>query len=103
MFENNPFQINIYFFLSPGNVRKLFLDLDKGQRNETLPEWVKNKDYVSLKQEKQSRDSGAGVFQRILRNFKNTFFYRTPLVAASDVKPIFSIYTSWNIMKPLNF
>ena len=28
-------------------------------------------------------DSGTGVFLRILRNSKNTFCYRTPLVAAS--------------------
>ena len=31
------------------------------------------------------RDSNTGVFLRILQNFQEQLFYRTPLVAASDL------------------
>ena len=32
------------------------------------------------------KDSGTGVFMWILKNFQNTFFYRTPPVVASKIK-----------------
>ena len=34
------------------------------------------------------RDSGTGFFLWILRNSKNTFLYRTPLVAALGIKRV---------------
>ena len=42
------------------------------------------------------RDSGAGVFLLSLRNSKNTFLYRTPLVAASDL-PFYHLYISVHV------
>ena len=36
----------------------------------------------------KKRDSGAGVFPWILRKFLRTLFYRTPPVAASEIRDV---------------
>ena len=53
-FKNNPFQINISFFYPLKMSENCFLIFTRGREMRHSLIWVKNKDYVSLKQEKPS-------------------------------------------------
>ena len=65
----------------------MFLKFCKFQRKTPVLEYLFNKVATLLK-----RDSSAGFFSyEVCKIFKNTFFHRTPPVAASEFKPVLVI------------